>query len=256
MNRILTPARCALAAVLLLGGLGAAQAQLGKALQVGEQATRRAEEVQRQINQLDDQRTDMVSEYRTLLQRKTAEELYLLQQQKVVEAQRKEIASLTDQLGRVGDIAADMTPMMYQMIEDLEMFVAADLPFKSEERAQRLANLRTAMERADVPPAERYRLIISAYQSEMEYGNTIDTWSDTIDIDGQPTTVDMFLYGRVALVYITPDRKRAARFDRATRAWVPLSGAYLEDILKATRVARGVAQQDVLFGPIQKYSVN
>ena len=255
MMRVLKPARGAIAAVLLVTGFGVANAQLGQSLETGERATGRAMEIQKQINQLDDQRTDMVGEYRTLLQRRTAEELYARQQEKVVEAQRAEIASLEEQLGRVDEIAAQTTPMLYQMIEDLEVFVAADLPFKKAERTERLATLRTAMERPAVPPAERYRLIISAYQSEMEYGNTIDTWVEEVDVDGALTNVNMFMYGRVALVYMTPDRKIVRRYDRATGQWVD-AGAYRDDVLKAIRIASDVAQPDVLFAPLTKFAVN
>lgn len=255
MKRFVTPARAAIAAALALGGVSLAQAQLSKALDTGAQATRRAEEVQRQINQLDDQRSDLAGEFRQLLQRKTAEELYLRQQEKLVESQREEIAAFEDQLGRVDEISSEMTPMMYDLITDLEKFVEADLPFRIVERRERIQQLKTLMERADISPTERYRQIITAYQAEMEYGRTISTYTDQIEVDGVMQTVDVFNYGRVALVYLTSDRKRAGRFDRETRTWEPLKGAYLEDILQATRVAREVAQQTVLFGPIKKFAV-
>lgn len=255
MKRFVTPARAAIAAALVLGGVGLAQAQLSKALDTGAAATRRAEETQRQINQLDDQRTDLASEYRQLLQRKTAEELYLRQQEKLVESQRAEIAAFEDQLGRVDEISSEMTPMMEDLIADLDRFVEADLPFRLAERRERIQQLKTLMTRADVSATERYRQIITAYQAEMEYGRTISTYTDQVEIDGAMQTVDVFNYGRVALVYLTSDRKKAARFDRATRAWVPVPNSFLEDILQATRVAREVAQQTVLFGPIQKFAV-
>jgi hypothetical protein len=105
-----------------------------------------------------------------------------------------------------------------------------------------------------VTAAEQYRLIMDAYQAEMEYGRTISTWQEEIDIDGNPTTVDMFLYGRVALVYLTPNGK-ASRYNRTSGEWESLPGKYAPDIAKAVRVAEGKAQQDVLFGPVQKFSV-
>ena len=72
MKKLLSPARGVLAAALIAGLAMPAQAQLREALNTGEQATRRAEQVQDQINQLDDERTDMVREYRSLLQRRDA----------------------------------------------------------------------------------------------------------------------------------------------------------------------------------------
>ena len=53
MKKLLSPARGVIAAALIAGLAIPAQAQLRQALDVGEQATRRAEQVQNQINQLD-----------------------------------------------------------------------------------------------------------------------------------------------------------------------------------------------------------
>ena len=127
MKKLLSPARGVIAAALIAGLAIPAQAQLRQALDVGEQATRRAEQVQNQINQLDDERTDMVREYRTLLQRRDAADLYAKQQELVVASQREEIVSLTEQLGSIDDITAQTVPMLLSMVEDLKTFVAADL---------------------------------------------------------------------------------------------------------------------------------
>ena len=144
--------------------------------------------------------------------------------------------------------------MLLSMVEDLKTFVAADLPFKKVERSARMEALDGIMSQPDVTPAEQYRLIMEAYQAEMEYGRTISTWQEEIDIDGNPTTVDMFLYGRVALVYLTPNGK-AASYNRSTGSWEALPGKYVSDIQKAIRVAQAKAQQTVLFAPIQKFQV-
>ena len=257
MKKVLTPARGAIAAALVAGlALPAmAQGQLRQALETGEQATRRAEQVQEQINQLDDQKTDLVSEFRTLLQRTQAAELYARQQEKVVESQRRELESLQEQLGRVDEITAQTTPMLLDMIADLDAFVRADLPFRTTDRMERIDNLRAAMENAQVPIVEQYRLIIEAYKAEMEYGRTIDTWPEEIDIEGKPVMVDMFLYGRVALVYMSPDRRYAARWDRDQQAWVPVESKFKEDIAKAIKVAKGTTTPIVLYAPATRLDV-
>ncbi len=255
MMKLMKPA-CSLLAVALVAGLAIpAQAQLRDALDTGEQATRRAEQVQDQINQLDDDRTDMVREYRTLLQRRDAADLYSKQQELVVKSQTEEIASLTEQLGSIDDITAQTVPMLLGMIEDLKAFVGADLPFKAEERKIRLDGLDAIMAAPNVTPAEQYRLIMEAYAAEMEYGRTIDTWQEEITLGGNPTTVDMFLYGRVAYVYLAPNGK-AARFNRATGEWDNLSGSYSSEVAKAIKIAQGKAQQEVMFAPVQKFAVS
>ncbi len=83
MKKVLTPARGPILAATFVGLAlpPVAQSQLGRAIQTGEDATRRAEQTQERINQLDDQRSEMVGEFRTLLQRKQAAQLYARQQQ-------------------------------------------------------------------------------------------------------------------------------------------------------------------------------
>ena len=61
------------------------------------------------------------SQYRTVLQRTQAADLYAKQQQLVVESQEEEIASLTEQLGSIDDITAQTVPMLLGMIEDLKV---------------------------------------------------------------------------------------------------------------------------------------
>ena len=255
MKTFLTPARGAMAAALLMAASLPAEAQLQSAIDTGEQATRRAEQIQEQINQLDDERSDMVREFRTILQRRDAAELFARQQEKVVESQRREIASLTDQLGRVDEITAQTIPMMLDMIEDLKLFVNADLPFKMDERQIRLDGLAAVMEAADVSTAEKYRQIIEAYQAEMESGRTIEAWQEDVTVDDAVKTVDFFRYGRVALVWITPDDSEGQMFNRATGQWEPLPGNMISDVREAIRVADGKKQQEVLFGPVQRLSV-
>ena len=264
MKRFIKPVKAAFLASVMtsVAAPAFAQADLAGAIRVGEQATRKAEQTQERINQLDDERSDMVREFRTLLQQKDAAALYKRQQERVVASQENELASLQEQLGRVEEIKAQMVPMMLDMIAAIKTFYAADLPFKDptedgkiDVRADRYTKLDEVMDRGDVSPAERYRLIIQAFQSEMEYGRTIATYQDDITLaDGSVKTVDVFRYGRVALVYVTKDRKQLGRWDRETRQWVDLPSSYKSEILKGIRIADKVATPSIMMAPVVKLS--
>ena len=67
------------------------------------------------------------------------------------------------------------------------------------ERMDRLANLRTTMDRGDISTSEKFRLITEAYKTELEYGRTIEAYRDTIEIDGIDTSADFLRVGRIAL---------------------------------------------------------
>lgn len=257
MKNVLTIGRSAIIATVVAGLAMAAMAQseFQSALKTSDRATRNAEEIQVQINQIDDEQTRLASDYRQLLQTFNSKDLKAKQDEQVVESQEREIANLNQQLARIDLLKARVVPMMLDMIADLETFVKADLPFKHEQRLARVDRLKAIMINPNVTEAERYRQIISAYQQEMEYGRTIQTWEQTIDLDGKPTTVDMFLYGRVAFVYITTDDRKGAIWDRDSRSWAKLPSKYIQDIRKGIRVAEGKAQQDVLFAPVKKFVV-
>ena len=256
MKNVLTPARGAILAALVVGFTAPAVAQgLDRAIATGEQATRRAEQVQQQINQLDDERSDMVGEFRTLLQRKTAAELYARQQEAAVESQEREIASLTDQLSRVDEITSQTVPMLETLIDDLDAFIEADLPFRLEERKERIARLREYLVDPNVSVTERYRQIMDAYTAEMEVGRKTDTWKETISVDDKDVTVDMVLFGRVALVYMDPTGRYAKRYDRETSSWVDLESKYKAEIDKAIRIIQGKRTQDVMYVPATKLAV-
>ena len=256
MKNVLTPARGAILASIVVGFAAPSVAQgLDRAIATGEQATRRAEQVQQQINQLDDERSDMVGEFRTLLQRKTAAELYARQQAAAVESQEREIASLTDQLSRVDEITSQTVPMLETLIDDLDAFIDADLPFRLEERKDRIARLREYLSDPAISVTERYRQIMDAYTAEMEVGRKTDTWKETITVDDKEVTVDMVLFGRVALVYMDPTGRYAKRYDRETSSWVDLESRYKAEIEKAIRIIQGKRTQDVMYVPATKLAV-
>ena len=256
MKNVLTPARGAILATLVVGFAAPSVAQgLDRAIATGEQATRRAEQVQQQINQLDDERADMVGEFRTLLQRKTAAELYAKQQAAAVESQEREIASLTDQLSRVDEITSQTVPMLETLIDDLDAFIDADLPFRIEDRKARIERLRGYLSDPAISVTERYRQIMDAYTAEMEVGRKTDTWKETITVDDKEVTVDMVLFGRVAMVYMDPTGRYAKRYDRETQSWVDLENKYKAEIEKAIRIIQGKRTQDVMYVPATKLAV-
>lgn len=257
MKKVLTPARGAIVAATFVGlALPAiAQSELTQALDTGERATRQAAQTQQRINQLDDERSDMVGEFRTLLQRKTSAELYARQQSAAVESQERELASLEDQLGRIDEITSQTAPMLGELIEDLGEFVEADLPFRLQQRRDSIQGLRDLLTDPRVSVAERYRQIIGAYTREMEYGRKTDTWTEEIEINGEPVQVQMVLFGRVALVYMDPTKKHAARYDRETKTWVPLESKYKAEVAKAIRIIQGKRTQAVMYVPATKLAV-
>ena len=106
------------------------------------------------------------------------------------------------------------------------------------------------MKRADVTGAEKYRQIMEAYQIENEYGRTIEAYRSTLDLGGREATVDFLRFGRIALVYQTPDGTELGVWNQKKGAWEPLDSSYRSAIRDGIRIARKKASPDLIRLPL------
>jgi len=132
----------------------------------------------------------------------------------------------------------------------LERFVNADLPFLPEERAGRLAALHETLALSDVPQAEKLRRLLEALHVECEYGGTIETYQQKIQVDGRPVFADIFRLGRLSIFWQTPDGSRVGEYDRGSGRWVELPGRYRRTIGAAVEMARKQRPVELLRLPV------
>jgi hypothetical protein len=138
-------------------------------------------------------------------------------QEEQVRSQEEEMASIQRQLVDIDTTNRQLLPLMQRMVDTLARFVELDVPFLIDERTARVDNLKRVMERADVSIAEKYRLILDAYQSELDYGRTIESYEGK-GPDGR--TVQFARLGRVTLLYRTLDGSEAGYWDAQEKDWV------------------------------------
>ena len=138
-------------------------------------------------------------------------------QEEQVRSQEEEMASIQRQLVEIDTTNREVLPLMQRMVDTLARFVELDVPFRIEERTATVENLKSVMERADVSVAEKYRLILEAYQSELDYGRTIEAYEGK-GPDGR--TVEFARLGRVTLLYRTLDGTEAGYWDANAKDWV------------------------------------
>jgi hypothetical protein len=137
------------------------------------------------------------------------------------------------------------------MIDNLEKFISLDIPFLLSERQERLGFLKDTLDRADVTPAEKFSQVLQAYQVENTYGTTIEAYADTIELDGVKRQVDMLKWGRVALVFQTPDGEVTGVWDNEIREWVTLSDSYRRGVRDGLRIARKTQTADLVPLPVR-----
>jgi hypothetical protein len=105
------------------------------------------------------------------------------------------------------------------------------------------------MMRADVSISEKYRLIMEAYQIELEYGRTLETYEGTLTVDDQTRTVQFVRLGRVSLMYRTLDGDESGYWDATQKQWVA-DNSYEDTIERAIRVAKKEIAPELLIAPV------
>lgn len=218
--------------------------------QVAQQMNQSAKRSQAKIDSLTEETRKLLSEYKTVLKEIEGLRVYNRQLEKQISNQEQEMSDLAESIDKVTLIERQITPLMLRMIDGLEQFVNLDMPFLMDERIARIDRLREMMDRADVAVSEKFSQVMRAYQIENEYGRTMETYGDTIDIQGTERKVDVLKVGRVALVYQTPDGQDTGMYNKVSQAFEPVGDEYQASVRQGIRMARQQATQDMFSIPV------
>ncbi|RUM31787.1 MAG: hypothetical protein DSY75_03055 [Alteromonas sp.] len=205
---------------------------------------------QEKINGITDQIDSKLQQFKTLMKEIEGLEVYNTQLRKQINNQEQEMADLNAAIDEVSVVERQITPLMMRMIDGLEQFVALDVPFLPEERANRVADLRAMMDRADVAASEKFRRVMEAYQVEMDYDRTMEAYSGIHSINGQERDVEFLRLGRTALIYQTRDASMQGVWNKQTRQWEELDSSYRTQITKGLRMAKKQLAPDLLMLPV------
>jgi Protein of unknown function (DUF3450) len=204
---------------------------------------------QETINKVVDQTQELSQQYAQALAELDSLNKYNDQLQKQVDAQDTEKTSIQTQLTEIETTSREVLPLMERMVQTLDQFVKADIPFFKEERATRVSNLLELMGRADVTISEKYRRILEAYQIELEYGRTLSAYEGMLGDGADARTVQFVQLGRVSLMYQTLDGSETGYWDAQAQQWVQ-APEYAENITAALSVARQEGAPDLLRVPV------
>lgn len=225
-------------------------ANLDTAISKGEKRVDQAQSSQRKIDQIDASIRSDEREYRGVLKEVDGLKVYIEQLEKQLLSQQQELQNIESSIRQVVLIERQVSPLMLRMIEALDSFVRADVPFLYEERIKRVNKLRDMMGRSDVTVAEKYRKVMAAYQTEMDYGRTIEAYRGELDIAGEIREVDYLRTGRVAWIFQTLDGQEIGVWDQAANTWKNLDSNYKSKVLQAIRIAREQSAPSLIQMPI------
>ncbi|WP_325895305.1 DUF3450 domain-containing protein [Grimontia sp. NTOU-MAR1] len=226
------------AATLLSLPLFAQATELDKAAAIETQTVKAAAVSQQRIDVSDEQAQFTKAEIERLQREIENLTLYRNHLKSLVENQEQEQASLNQQLTDIAQTRQGIVPLMYRMIDDLDVWVSQDLPIKPEQRQSRVDGLKTLMTRADVADAEKFRRILEAYQIELDYGAKLGTYQETLSLDGVDREVDVLHLGRLSLVARSLNGDAFWFYEQSTAKWLPVDKRAYEAIQQAFDVAK------------------
>ena len=226
-----------------------ASAQLNQTLQAQTEVDRAAAQAQQEIDSIRDRTLDAAGRYAQAMTEAESYEKYNEQLSAQVQSQGEEIQSIQQQLVDIETTNREVQPLMDKMVRALDQFVALDVPFLIEERTARVDNLKDIMARSDVTISEKYRLILEAYQIELEYGRTLDSYEGVLDAGDSRRTVEFVRLGRISLMYRTLDGSETGYWDAAQKQWV-VDDSYAEAVEQAIRVANQDGAPELLTVPV------
>ncbi|KUJ83659.1 DUF3450 domain-containing protein [Microbulbifer flavimaris] len=240
----------ALSAGALYGSVATADT-LDNVLAVGQQKTAAAQASQKRIDKIAEETTSLLQDFKVVNKEIDGLRVYNAQLEKQLANQLAVIKDLDESIENVTVIERQIQPLILRMLDGLEQFIKLDAPFKLEERMANLQGVKNNMDRSDVTVAEKFRQVLELYNFEAEYARKIDSYGDTLVVDGQDREVNVLQIGRIALVAQTTDSKVSLAYDKEQKAWVEIdAGDYRRAIQNGLKIARKQATQDIMTMPI------
>jgi hypothetical protein len=211
---------------------------LEEVLGVRANTTQDGRKSQIKIDQLTDQTRDLLSQFKQVMKVVDGLKVYNQQQERLIRNQESEMAELNGSIDNVTVIERQIGPLIERMIDNLDKFVSLDIPFLLKERQDRVAFLKETLDRSDVSVSEKFSQVLQAYQVENSYGSTIEAYTDVIQFEGKDRQVDLLKWGRVSLVFQTPDAATTGVWDNKARDWVIVGDEFRSGVRDGIRIAR------------------
>ena len=235
----------------LLGSSLALTDQIQPLLDIGEQRQNLEQVSQTKIDSMDEDTSLIVNEFKTVSKQIEGLRVYNAQMRKQIERQEERLKEIDKTMKEAQVMQRQVPPFTRRMLAGIEKSIELDMPFHLAERKERIAFAKAAIDNPTVSPAEGLRQVLETFNVEMEYGRKLDSYKDTIEIEGQQREVNVLRVGRLALVYQSSDRSLTGAWDNKKQEWVPLDNSYRNPTRKGLRIANRLATVDMLELPIQ-----
>ena len=244
------PFKFAIALSITLGSTLVFSDQIRPILDVGIERQESETVSQLKIDRMEDDTSLIVNEYKQVSKQVEGLRVYNAQLRKQIQRQEERLKEIDKTLKEAQVMQRQIPPFTRRMLAGVEKSIELDMPFHIAERKERIAFAKSALDNPTVSPAEGLRQVMETFTVEAEYGRKLDAYKDTVEIDGNPTEVNILRIGRLALIAQTADESEALAWDNKNRNWVELGTSYRNPTRKGLRIANRMATVDMLEMPV------
>lgn len=225
---------------------------LNPALYITHQKILSGESSQNRINKISKQQEVLFGEYRTVTTQTDILSVYNKQLNEQITHQLTQLDEMRVSISQAKVMARQILPLLKRMIDSMEAFVIADLPFHIKERTDRIEFLRQNLVRSDISIAEKFRQVLEAYKIEIEYGQKMDSYEYRITLPNLgEKEVDILRIGRIVLLCQTKDGLHSGVWNPNLKSWQSLNDSKIQlSILKGLRITRNQAPISLLNIPL------
>lgn len=219
-------------------------------IKTGIDRQRAAAASQKRIDKIADDTDKIVAKYQQEAKGVESLKVYNDRLRRTVAAQLEVVTKLEQSIENASLIERQIVPLMIRMIGSLEEFIDSDLPFKLQERKDRLERIKSYLTNANISAAERFRKVLEAYSIENNYGSTVDVFPEILSVDGVEKAVNILQLGRSVIYYQTLDEQESGYFDTSSRSWSVLDSSHNSGIARAIKVAQKKISPELMLLPI------
>ncbi|MEL7450997.1 MAG: DUF3450 domain-containing protein [Pseudomonadota bacterium] len=197
-----------------------------------------ARQRQSEVERLDDERRQLSDSVTTIADTGDAYAAQNTQLEDTLAALSAERAVLEGQLAQAAQTRQDILPLLREMTNALERFIASDIPFDLPRRQTRLDEARRDLDNPSLPLASRYRSIMNAWRAELDYAFRIRIARERLTLTDGAVLADTLQVGRAGFYYLLPDGSAAGFWNRTANQWEALPDAQRPALQAAMLAAR------------------
>lgn len=210
-----------------------------------------AQAAQEQVNEVVEGTRSLVDDYRSINKEIDGLRVYNRLMAAQVQGQEATLQDIALSMDQVDVINRQIFPLMERMIDGLDQSIALDIPFLMDERSERIDQLGEIMARSDVSVAEKFRKVMEAYQIEMDYGQSVEQYSQSIELEGYGVRdYNMLRVGRIGLYFQSDDSQVTGWWNPEMGQFEILGNEHRNEIRKGLRMARQLIAPELLLLPL------